>query len=73
MDTILKGSMTGIQAAAAIRAQSRCSVIYVTGNSDRLTVDSANVTQPFGLVLKPVDERELHAAIEKAIQRDEKP
>ena len=73
MDIILKGSMTGIQAAEAIRAQSRCPVIYVTGNSDRLTVDSANVTQPFGLVLKPIDERELHAAIEKALQRDGKP
>jgi DNA-binding NarL/FixJ family response regulator len=67
MDIILKGSMNGIQAAEAIRARSRCPVIYVTGNSDRLTVDSANVTQPFGLVLKPIDERELHAAIEKAL------
>lgn len=71
MDIILKGSMNGIQAAEAIRAQSRCPVIFVTGNSDKLTVDSANATQPFGLVLKPIDEHELHAAIEKALHRPE--
>lgn len=69
MDIILKGSMTGIEAAEAIRSHSRCPVIYLTGNSDRLTVNLAKVTEPFGLVLKPIDEHELHTAIEKALHR----
>ena len=67
MDIILKGPINGIQAAEAIRSQFRCPVIYVTGSSDQVGADLATVTEPFGLVLKPINEQELHIAIEKAL------
>jgi PAS domain S-box-containing protein len=61
--------MDGIQAAEAIRSTCPCPVIYVTAHSDQTTLDRAKVTEPFGYVLKPINERELHVAIEIALYR----
>ncbi|HVN24465.1 MAG TPA: response regulator [Syntrophorhabdales bacterium] len=69
MDIQLKGPMNGIQAAEAIRAQSRCPVIYVTANSDQLRTRGAVDTGSFGPVLKPINEQELLAAIKKALNQ----
>lgn len=69
MDILLKGPMDGIQAAAAIRSQHPCPVIYLTAHADQATLDRAKVTEPSGWILKPVDEEELHAAIQRALSR----
>jgi PAS domain S-box-containing protein len=69
MDIALEGPMDGIQAAEAIRSTCPCPVIYVTAHSDQTTLDRAKVTEPFGYVLKPINERELHVAIEIALYR----
>jgi len=71
MDIMLKGPMNGIQAAEVIRDAYRCPVIYLTGSSDQVRADLAKLTEPFGLVLKPIDEEELHIAIEAALHSDE--
>ena len=70
MDILLKGPMDGIQAAQAIRSQYPCPVIYLTAHADQPTIDRAKVTEPAGYVLKPVNEWELHTAIELALHRD---
>jgi len=67
MDIILKGPMNGIQAAEAIRAQYRRPVIYLTGSSDQVGADLAQLTEPFGLLLKPIDEEDLRTTIETAL------
>jgi CheY-like chemotaxis protein len=67
MDIALKGPMDGIQAAEAIRSKYCCPVIYVTAHSDQTTLDRAKLTEPSGWILKPVDEEELHKAIERAL------
>jgi CheY-like chemotaxis protein len=67
MDILLKGPMDGIQAAEAIRSKYSCPVIYVTAHSDQTTLDRAKLTEPSGWILKPVDEGELHKAIERAL------
>jgi diguanylate cyclase (GGDEF)-like protein/PAS domain S-box-containing protein len=69
MDIILKGPIDGIETAQAIQSQYRCPVIYVTAHSDQSTLDRVKVTEPFGYVLKPINERELHTAIEMALCR----
>jgi DNA-binding NarL/FixJ family response regulator len=66
MDIIVKGPMDGIRAAQAIPSQQQCPVIYVTAHSDQSTLDRAKVTEPFGYILKSINQRELHAAIEIA-------
>ena len=70
MDILLKGPIDGIQAAAAIRSQHPCPVIYLTAHADQSTIDRAKATEPAGYVRKPINDRELHTAIELALRRD---
>jgi two-component system, response regulator PdtaR len=72
MDIMLKGPMNGIQAARAIRAQYCCPVIYLTGSSDQVRADLVQLTELFDLVLKPIGEQELHAAIKTALHANER-
>ena len=70
MDILLKGPMSGILAAEAIRSQSGCAVIYVTAQSERLMLDLAEFAQKrIAVLMKPVDEQELHSAIENALHQ----
>jgi len=67
MDIRLKGDIDGIQAAEQIWTRLRIPIIYATGFSDRDTLERAKLTRPFGYILKPIEERELYAAIETAL------
>ncbi|MDG6250451.1 response regulator [Methanocalculus sp.] len=69
MDIKLAGKMTGINAAAEIRATSTVPVIYLTAFSDDRVVNAAKVTGPFGYILKPVREQELKTTIETALYK----
>jgi PAS domain S-box-containing protein len=69
MDVNLKGSVDGIHAAALIRGRADIPVVYVTGYSDDQTLRRARATDPFGYILKPFEERELHGTIEMALYR----
>ncbi|MBP7693140.1 MAG: EAL domain-containing protein [Anaerolineales bacterium] len=66
MDIRLKGEMDGIQAAERIRAEYDLPIVYLTAHSDEQTLQRARVTEPFGYILKPFEDRELHMAIEIA-------
>lgn len=66
MDIRLKGEMSGVEAADRIRNRFNIPVIYLTAYADENTLHQAKITEPFGYVLKPFDERELHIAIEMA-------
>jgi len=70
MDILLKGPIDGIEAAAAIRSQCVCPVIYLTARADQSTIDRAKATEPAGYLRKPINDRELHVAIELALRRD---
>ncbi len=69
MDIKLKGEMDGVQAAEQVRRKLDIPVVYLTAYSDETTLQRAKVTQPFGYVLKPFEERELHTAVEMALYR----
>ncbi|MBD2465061.1 response regulator [Oscillatoria sp. FACHB-1407] len=69
MDIRLETEMDGIQAAAHIWRDFQIPFIYATGYSDRSTLERAKVTNPFGYILKPIEERELYVAVETALQR----
>ncbi len=69
MDIHLQGQMDGIEAADQIRRQFGIPVIYLTANADHRTVERAKFTQPFGYVIKPFEERELHTTIEVALYK----
>ncbi|MFP4618300.1 MAG: hybrid sensor histidine kinase/response regulator [Spirochaetaceae bacterium] len=69
MDIHLKGEIDGITAAEQIRREYDIPVIYITAYSDESTLDRAKVTEPFGYILKPFQEREIHSAIEMAMYK----
>ena len=66
MDVIIKGSLDGISTAEKIWDSYRIPIIYVTAYADELTLKRAKITEAFGYILKPFDERELKIAIEMA-------
>lgn len=69
MDIQLQGRMDGVEAADQIRRRFGLPVIYLTANADHPTVARAKVTEPFGYVIKPFEERELHTTIEVALYK----
>ncbi|OGD38854.1 MAG: histidine kinase [Candidatus Aminicenantes bacterium RBG_19FT_COMBO_58_17] len=66
MDVIIKGSLDGISTAEKIWDSYRIPIIYVTAYADEHTLKRAKITEAFGYILKPFDERELKIAIEMA-------
>lgn len=69
MDIRLKGEIDGVQAAEKIREKLDIPVIYLTAHADETTLQRAMVTQPYGYVLKPFEEKELRITIEMAMHR----
>jgi len=69
MDIMLDGKLDGIQAAEVIRGRLNIPVIYVTAYGDGPTLERAKITEPFGYILKPFEERELHGHIEIALYK----
>jgi len=69
MDIRLKGSMDGIEAAEVIRKEFDIPVVYLTAYADEATLERAKVTEPFGYILKPFNERDLHSTIEMALYK----
>src|SRR5688572_6793985 len=71
MDIMLNGQMDGIETARTIRSRFNLPVIYLTALSDRETIQRAKITEPFGYLTKPFEERELFTAIEIALYKHE--
>lgn len=69
MDIMLKGKMDGIETTEEIHKNFDIPVIYLTAYADEKTLGRAKITEPFGYIIKPFDERDLHTTIEIALRR----
>lgn len=69
MDVGLRGQIDGVQAAEQIKKSYQIPVIYLTASSDEKTIQRAKLTEPFGYILKPFEDRELHSHIEIAVYK----
>jgi PAS domain S-box-containing protein len=69
MDIMLEGEMDGVETARQLRNLYDIPVIYLTAYSDSKTLERAKVTEPFGYIVKPLVDRELHSTIEIAIYK----
>jgi len=69
MDIMLQGEMDGITASEQIWDRAAIPVVYLTAYADESTLERAKVTEPFGYLLKPFEERELYTAIEMALYK----
>ena len=62
--------MRGLEVARhLVGLESAPAVVFVTAHSDSGSLDRAKLTEPFGYVIKPFEERELRTVIEIALHR----
>ena len=69
MDIMLAGQIDGVETAARIKDSLDIPVVFLTAHGDAATLQRAKNLEPFGYILKPFDERNLHAAVEVAVYR----
>ncbi|MCK4312779.1 MAG: diguanylate cyclase [Candidatus Cloacimonetes bacterium] len=69
VDIKLEGNLNGTEITDTIQNKLKIPVIYLTAYSDKQTISDAKVTGPFGYLIKPFDDRELHTTIEMALYK----
>lgn len=72
MDIMLKGDMSGIDTAEIVKKEVDIPVIYLTAYADEATLAKAKITEPYGYIIKPFKEIDLHTSIEMAIYKSVK-
>lgn len=71
MDIHIEGKIDGIDTASVLMEKYQTPVVYLTAYSEESTLIRAKTTKPYGYLLKPFSERELHATIQVALERRE--
>jgi PAS domain S-box-containing protein len=69
MDIVLSGKMDGILTIDRIKQYLDVPFIYMTGNTDDATVARARSTEPYGYILKPIDEKDLLVNVDSALYK----
>lgn len=69
MDIHLQGEMDGIEAANLIRRRFDLPVVFLTGLADESLVERAKTVEPYGYIIKPIEELELHSVLQIAHYR----
>ncbi len=70
MDIVLKKKMNGIESAEQIHSNLDIPHIFITAYADEAVLKQAKKTEPSGYLLKPFDDKDLHACLEIALYRD---
>ena len=69
MDIMIDGEIDGIETAELIHQQMDVPIIYLTAYADERTFERAKLSDPFGYLLKPFQERDLDLTIRTVIQK----
>lgn len=69
MDIHIQGDIDGVEAATILQKTHSIPVIYLTAYSEEKTLTRASATKPYGYLLKPFSDRELHIIIQVSIER----
>lgn len=69
MDITLGGVIDGIQTAALMKSRFNVPVIYITALTDKDTINRAKITEPYGYLTKPFEDREIFTVIEMALYK----
>lgn len=69
MDIHIQGDIDGIEAAAMLQKIYSIPIIYLTAYSEEKTLCRAKTTTPYGYLLKPFSDRELHIIIQVSLER----
>lgn len=71
MDIRIRGELSGVEAAKAIRSRFNIPLVFLTAHMDEARIEQARESLPFGYVLKPFHERNLQFTIEMALYTGE--
>jgi DNA-binding NtrC family response regulator len=66
MDIHLAGEIDGIEAARQIGEKYDIPVVYITGDTDRLTIEKSVLENTYGYMLKPLYKKNLEITLEFA-------
>ena len=66
-DINIHGDLDGIDVAAYVQEHKSIPLIFITALSDKGTLDRAKKTLPYGYIVKPFTDKDLHSAIEMAL------
>jgi len=69
MDIMLSGKIDGVTAAEQIHSSLDIPIIYLTAYADEATLQRAKITEPYGYIVKPFKEKDLHIAIDMALYK----
>lgn len=69
MDIMLRGEIDGVTAAEQIHGRFDIPVIYLTAYADEDTLKRARITEPYGYIVKPFRDREVHITIDMALYK----
>jgi DNA-binding LytR/AlgR family response regulator len=72
MDIMIKGDLTGIDVSEKIKEKINIPIIFLTAYADEGTLSKAKITEPYGYILKPFKEIDLHSTIEMAVYKHQK-
>jgi PAS domain S-box-containing protein len=69
MDIVLNGPMDGVEAGEVIYSNFDIPIIFLTAHVDKKTLARAKRVQPFGYLVKPFKEKDLHSGIQMALEK----
>jgi PAS domain S-box-containing protein len=69
MDINIKGAYDGVKTSEILKVDYDIPIIFITAFSDPKTLQRVKVSEPYGYIIKPFEERELHTAIEIALYK----
>lgn len=69
IDIKLSGKKTGIELGKKIKDEYKTPFIFLTSNSDKITMGEALEVEPNAFLVKPFSKKELYASIELAIKK----
>ncbi|HPR17425.1 MAG TPA: ATP-binding protein [Candidatus Cloacimonadota bacterium] len=69
LDIMLGGKMSGLEVAEIIYKRFHLPFIFISAYADDNTLQKAIITEPYGYIVKPFDERELKVVLELAFYK----
>lgn len=67
LDIQIKGGKDGIELAQQIRDEFKVPFVFLTSHADKNTLARAKEVHPYGYLVKPFQEKDIHATIEIAL------
>jgi len=67
LDINIEGDVDGVMLAQDINARFGIPFVYLTSNTDKMTINRVKRTQPAGFIVKPFSEQEIQSVVEIAL------